>query len=345
MADPQPSWPDGVSVIMPVLNEERHLSEAVTGILAQDWTGPLEIVLALGPSTDRTDEVARRLQALDDRVVLVPNPSGRTPAALNAAIRASRYEVVVRVDGHALLPPDYVATAVETLARTGADNVGGIMLAEGQTDFEQAVARAMTTTLGVGAASFHVGGAEGPAETVYLGCFRKSALDRIGGYDESFLRAQDWEMNHRIRQAGGVVWFNPRMVVRYRPRPSVPALATQYFHYGRWRREVMRRHPETVSGASALRYLAPPTAVLGVTIGTAAGLVGSIAGPRALRVGWLAPLGYVGLVGAGAAVLGRGLPPGAHARLPLVYITMHGAWGVGFLASPPDLRHRDQTTA
>jgi glycosyltransferase involved in cell wall biosynthesis len=338
MAETQPSWPDGVSVIMPVLNEERHLSEAVTGILAQDWTGPLEIVLALGPSTDRTDEVARRLQAVDERIVLVPNPSGRTPSALNAAIGASRYEVVVRVDGHALLPTDYVSTAVEALARTGADNVGGIMLAEGQTDFEQAVARAMTTTLGVGAASFHVGGDEGPAETVYLGCFRATALARVGGYDETFLRAQDWEMNHRLRETGGTVWFTPKLRVTYRPRPSTAALARQYFHYGRWRREVMRRHPETVSRSSALRYFAPPAAVVGVAVGTAAGVAWAVGGPRALRWGWLAPACYLGLVTIGGAVLGQGLPPLAHAQLPLVYSTMHGAWGCGFLSSPPGLR-------
>lgn len=338
MAEPQAPWPDGVSVIMPVLNEERHLSEAVAGILAQEWAGPLEIVLALGPSTDRTDEVARRLQALDDRIVLVPNPTGRTPAGLNAAIGASRYEVVVRVDGHAVLPGDYVSRAVETLARTGADNVGGIMQAEGQTDFEQAVARAMTTSLGVGAAPFHVGGGEGEAETVYLGCFRRSALERVGGYDETFLRAQDWEMNHRIRDTGGTVWFTPALVVHYRPRPNAEELATQYFHYGRWRREVMRRHPETVSRTSALRYFAPPAAVLGVLVGTSAGLVGSTVGPRWLRWGWAAPVGYAALVAVGAAVLGRGLPPAAHARLPLVYATMHAAWGTGFLASPPGLR-------
>ncbi len=333
-----PAWPDGVSVIMPVLNEERHLSESVTAVLGQDWPGPLEIILALGPSHDRTDEVARRLQALDDRIVLVPNPSGQTPAGLNAGIRASRYEVVVRVDGHALLPADYVSTAVEALARTGADNVGGIMQAQGQTDFEQAVARAMTTALGVGAATFHIGGEEGPADTVYLGCFRKSALRRVGGYDETFLRAQDWEMNHRILQTGGRVWFTPGLVVTYRPRPDVSALARQYFHYGRWRREVMRRHPETASRASALRYFAPPAAVVAVVGGAAAGLVGSSGGPRGLRWGWLAPAGYAALVLAGGAVLGRGLPPAAHVRLPLVYATMHGAWGVGFLSSPPGLR-------
>ena len=331
-------WPDGVSVIMPVLNEERHLSHAVTGILTQDWDGPLEIVLALGPSEDRTDEVARRLQALDDRIVLVPNPSGRTPSGLNAAIAASRHDVVVRVDGHAILPADYISTAVETLRRTGADNVGGIMQAEGETAFETAVAHAMTTPLGVGAAPFHVGGGEGAAETVYLGCFRKSALERVGGYDETFLRAQDWEMNHRLRAGGGLVWFNPRLVVSYRPRPDTTTLARQYFHYGRWRREVMRRHPETASRVSALRYFAPPTAVLGVSAGTVAGLVGSTVGPRVLRLGWLAPVGYLALITAGAAVSGRALSPAARARLPLVFATMHAAWGVGFLTSPPGLR-------
>jgi glycosyltransferase involved in cell wall biosynthesis len=321
-----------------VLNEQRHLSHAVTGILTQDWSGPLQIVLALGPSTDRTDEVARRLQEIDERIVLVPNPSGRTPSALNAAIAAASFEVVVRVDGHAILPQDYLSTAVATLARTGADNVGGVMLAEGETPYEQAVARAMTTPLGVGAAPFHVGGGEGPAETVYLGCFRKTALQRVGGYDETFLRAQDWEMNHRIRDAGGLVWFNPKLVVSYRPRPDSATLAAQYFHYGRWRREVMRRHPETASRLSALRYFAPPAAVIAVSAGSAAGVVGSALDVRALKLGWLAPAGYLALVTAGAAVTGRGLPRAAHLRLPLVLATMHGAWGTGFLTSPPGLR-------
>ncbi len=336
------AWPDGVSVVMPVLNEERHLTEAVSGILTQDWAGALEIVLALGPSSDRTDEVARRLAQIDDRIVLVPNPSGHTPSGLNAAIAASRYEVVVRVDGHAILSPGYLSTAVATLVRTGADNVGGIMQASGQTPFEQAVARAMTSTLGVGSAAFHVGGGEGVAETVYLGCFRKSALRRVGGYDETFLRAQDWEMNHRIRDTGGLVWFTPELVVTYRPRPDATSLARQYYHYGRWRREVMRRHPETASRGSALRYFAPPVAVLGVGAGTAAGVLGSTIGPRALRVGWLAPLGYLTLVGVGAVLTGRGLPPAAQARLPLVLATMHGAWGTGFITSPPGLRESQE---
>ena len=119
-------------------------------------------MLAVGPSKDRTQEVAEALAAEDPRVRVVPNPTGRTPNALNAAIAASRYDIIARVDGHAMLPPDYLRVAVETLEATGADNVGGIMAAEGITPFEQAVARAMTSKIGVGGARFHTGGEPGP---------------------------------------------------------------------------------------------------------------------------------------------------------------------------------------
>lgn len=135
--------PPPVAVIMPVLNEEQHLAEAVAAITGQDYPGELQIALALGPSTDATDEVAQRLRADDPRILLVPNPTGKTPAGLNAALAATTHPIVVRVDGHALLPADYISTAVEVLQRTGADNVGGVMAAEGVTDFERAVACAM----------------------------------------------------------------------------------------------------------------------------------------------------------------------------------------------------------
>ena len=320
-----------VTVIMPVIDEEQHLADSVTRILDQEYGGELDVVIAVGPSTDRTREVAERLADDDSRVRVVDNPTGRTPAGLNAAIAVATGEVVVRVDGHAMIPTDYVAIAVETLERTGADNVGGIMAAEGVTDFGFAVARAMTSKFGVGGASFHVGGGEGPAPTVYLGTFRRSALERVGGYDESMVRAQDWEMNLRIRETGGVIWFTPHMKVTYRPRASVRALARQYHDYGRWRREVVRRHPDTLS----LRYLAAPVAVSAICVGLLLAALGLV-----LAQGWLLVLGLIPAAGYLAAnLLASAVSAFTAPRLalrsalwlPVVYGKMHLSWGAGFL--------------
>jgi glycosyltransferase involved in cell wall biosynthesis len=322
------SWP-AVSVIMPVLNEERHLAAAVTHVLEQDYPGELELVIALGPSSDRTGEIARDLAEGDARVRLVDNPVGRTPNGLNAAIKASRHDIVVRVDGHGLLSEGYIRRAVEVLRETGAANVGGIMQAAGETDFERAVARAMTSPLGIGSAAFHVGGDAGPADTVYLGTFRRDVLDRLGGYDEHFVRAQDWELNYRIRRAGELIWFRPDLKVTYRPRPNLRALASQFFRSGQWRREVVRHYPETAN----LRYLAPPAVVVAVALGTVSGVASLVGAPGWLKLGWLLPGGYAaGVVVAGLAE-GRGLPVKVRAWLPAVIATMHLSWGTGFLTS------------
>lgn len=326
----------GVSIIVPVLQEADYLENAVAHLLEQDYAGPMEIVLALGPSTDGTNDIAHRLAAADQRVICVDNPSGRTPSALNAAIAASRHDVIVRVDAHAEIPADYVRVAVETLIRTGADNVGGVMGASGVTPFERAVAAAMTSVFGVGSASFHVGGEEGPASTVYLGAFRRSTLDAVGGYDESFVRAQDWEMNHRIRSLGGLIWFTPRMHVTYRPRSTVRGLSRQYKHYGRWRREVMRRHPETAKTLGALRYFAPPVVTLAVIASLLLGIGGTLLGSP--NAAWAIALLYgLGLLAVTPLVAPReGLA--VQLRVPLVLATMHLSWGWGFLSSPADLR-------
>lgn len=313
---------------MPVLDEERHLAASVSAILASAYAGPLEVILALGPSQDGTDEVAAELATHDQRVHTVPNPSGRTSAALNAGIAVASHDIVVRIDGHALIPDDYLTVAVSTLEDTGADNVGGVMGAVGETDFERAVAAAMTSWFGVGGAAFHIGGAAGPALTVYLGCFRREALERVGGFDESMVRAQDWELNHRIRETGGTVWFTPDLRVTYRPRGSVRALAKQYWQYGRWRREVTRRHPGTVS----LRYLAAPATVAAISGGAALAAVGLLTGHRRLAAfGASAPLAYAVGNLAASIWIGRGEPARVRLRIPAALATMHLAWGAGFL--------------
>jgi GT2 family glycosyltransferase len=316
-----------VSVVMPVLNEEKHLATSVTEILAQEYEGRLELVLALGPSEDRTEQLARELAAADERIRLVRNPSGKTPAGLNLALRAASHGIIVRVDGHGVLPPGYIARAVELLEETGAANVGGLMVAVGATAFEQAVARAYSSRVGLGGGTFHVGGTAGPADTVYLGVFRREVLERIGGFDEHFHRAQDWELNFRIRQAGELVWFSPDLAVTYRPRSSWPDLVRQFFSTGRWRREVIRQHPETVS----LRYLAPPVVTAVIIVGSASAVAGMVVGLPLLSWGLLAPLCY--LIGVVAASIGegRGMSWRATTWLPVVLATMHLSWGAGFL--------------
>lgn len=335
MDDPMSEdWPS-VTVVMPVVNEGRHLQDSVDRLLQQDYAGELHIVIAVGPSRDTTRAVAQAIAHANSHVHVVDNPTGKTPSGLNAAIAHTDSEVVVRVDGHAMVPSNYVRTGVETLRETGADNVGGIMAAEGTTEFERAVARAMTSRFGVGGAAFHVGGEPGPALTVYLGCFRRDALKRVGGYDETMVRAQDWEMNLRIRQSGGVVWFTPDMRVTYRPRPTLRSLARQYHDYGRWRREVMRRHPDTVS----LRYLAAPVAVAGVAAGVMLAGVGAAARqPWVVALGLSAPVGYAVLdlaATAQSALTEPRLSLREAARLMAIYPTMHGSWGLGFLRGRP----------
>jgi glycosyltransferase involved in cell wall biosynthesis len=332
-----------VSVVMPVRNEEKHLADSVARVLEQKYDGEFELVLAVGPSRDHTEEIAWQLAAGDSRITVVQNPSGKIASAMNAAIKAARYDVITRIDGHAMLPDGYLTTAVRTLVTTGAADVGGVMAAEGITPFQQAVAWCMTSPVGVGAAANHTGGDAGPADTVYLGVYRRDAIERAGGYDETMIVAEDWELNYRIRAGGGLIWFTPELRVTYRPRATLYTLAHQHFRYGRWRRVVARRYPETVNK----RYLAPPVAaaanILGLLLGVA-GLVGlAVDGGgvvRYLMVGFLVPVTYLAGVTLAAIALGRELPPLVQARVPVVLATMHMTWGIGFLTSPRRLARR-----
>jgi succinoglycan biosynthesis protein ExoA len=339
----EPAVLPAVSVVMPVRNEERHLADSVAAVLEQEYPGGFELVLAVGPSKDQTEAIARDLAAADSRITVVPNPTGQIASAMNVAVKAARHPIITRIDGHALLPDGYLQTAVRTLLETGAADVGGVMAAEGATPFQQAVAWAMTSPAGMGAAANHTGGKAGPADTVYLGVYRREAIEQVGGYDETMLIAEDWELNYRIRAAGHLIWFTPELRVTYRPRASLGALAKQQFRYGRWRRVVARRYPETVNP----RYLAAPIATAlnaaGLALG-AAGLIGAAAGAPGLvpylGFGFVIPLVYLaGVTGAAAVFAGR-LPAGARARVPLVLAAMHMSWGAGFLTSPRRLTRR-----
>ena len=314
-----------ISVILPVLNEEPHLAESVDAILSQNYLGSFEIILALGPSRDQTNAIAEKLAARDSRIRLVTNPTGKTAAGLNLAIAASQNPVIVRVDGHAKIPNDYLSLAVSVLRESGAVNVGGVMAAEGVTKFEIAVSRAMRSPLGVGSSRFHTGGKAGEVDTVYLGAFRREAINAVGGFDERYTRAQDWELNHRLRKSGGKIYFDPRLQVTYRPRPNLIRLAKQYFQYGRWRRVVSRSHPGTVN----LRYLAPPLTLIGTLTSLILGLL-------------LHPIFFLPAAVYGFFIVISSILIAAYIRevffLLAIIPTMHFAWGAGFITSTKVLR-------
>ena len=313
-----------VSVILTVVNEASHLEASVKAVLESDFAGEMEIVIAVGPSQDGTRHVAETLAVQDRRIIIIDNPSGRTPNGLNAALSQSQHEIIVRIDGHSEIERNYISQAVQILQETKAVNVGGLMAAEGTTPFEIAVASAMRSPIGVGSSRFHTGGEAGSVDTVYLGVFRKSAVMEIGGYDSRFTRAQDWEMNYRLRKAGGLIWFDPRLKVTYRPRNSMRSLARQYFEYGRWRRAVSRLH----IGTANWRYLAPP-------VNLAINLL-SIFGALVISPLLAIPLlVYLSAIALGSLKIGKNWQ--TRFLLPIVLITMHFSWGFGFISSPRDL--------
>lgn len=320
-----PSLP-GVSYVMPVLNEVEHIEAAVHSLIDQDYAGPFEVVLALGPSVDGTNQVIDQMAAADPRIRSIPNELGSTPGGLNAAIRASSYPIVVRVDAHSVLPTNYTRIGVETLQRSGADNVGGIMKAEGVTPFEKAVAHAYGAKAGLGGTPHHIGGVEGPTDTAYLGVFQRNRLEEVGMFDEGIKRGQDWELNRRLRATGGTVWFTPELVVVYRPRSSLKKLVRQFVATGIWRGELARRFARE----NGIRYFVPPAMVLGVLLGLGLGITGIVQG-NWLVFALIVPASYaVFVLGATVPVLATlGIRTAAWYLLALP--SMHFGWGSGFI--------------
>ena len=321
-----------VSVIVPARDAEATLPATLESILAQDYGGAVEVIVADGSGTGA-------MGALLDRrfpsVRRVANPDRTIPAGLNRALAAARYDLIARCDAHSTLPPDYLAQAVHTLLRTGAANVGGRLNPVGTTRFEHAVALVTSTPLGAGDARYRIGGAEGPVDTVFLGVFRRDALEAAGGWDEALHANEDYALNWRLRERGETVWFDPALAADYRPREDVHALMRQYFRYGRWKAAMLARHPRSLRA----RQLAPPLLVAGLAASgalvAAAGLApgfgsGSVAALRA--AGAAVPILYLAvLLGASAAI-------GLHRRrleallVPVAAAAIHLAWGTGFLA-------------
>lgn len=307
-----------ISVIMPVLNEEAHLADAVQSVLAQNYPGDVELLLALGPSVDDTTKIAKAIAKKDARVKLIDNPQGLTTIGLNEAIRQSQHEIIIRIDAHSEPAENYFKRGVEILQEQKAELLGGIMDAKGKSAFQSAVAWAYTSRFGIGGANFHIGGEAGEAESAYLGIFKKSALQRVGGYDEKIIRGEDWELAQRIKKSGGLVWFSPELKVVYWPRGTVAKLGKQFHSTGIWRGDLTRRN----SSGAPLRYWIPPVYV-------AMSLYGLLTLAYGYQLGILPTAVYL-LGVAFLAASAQSLSLKARIALMVALPVMHYAWGIGF---------------
>ncbi|HEX9890017.1 MAG TPA: glycosyltransferase family 2 protein [Nitriliruptorales bacterium] len=328
-----------VAVVIPARDAARTLAGAVESAVDQQAPDGLEVAIAVAPSQDDTLEVATQLAGRHDGVLVVHNPAGTTPAGLNLAIVATTAPVVVRLDAHAVLPAGYVHTAIEVLQDPTIANVGGRQIPTAAGGFAEAVARAMSSPVGTGGAAYRHGRASADVDTVYLGVFRRQALEEVGGFDERLARNQDYELNHRLRAAGYRVRYEPSLEVAYRPRSTPRALWRQYLAYGVWKRRVLLLHPTSVR----LRQVVAPSLVLALLTGVAIGTAAGAWGPLALVVGTYA-----------VVVLAAGLAAGRDRlalvpRIAFALTLMHLAWGVGFLVGragggAPDQRSGPDTT-
>ena len=306
-----------VAVVIPAKNAEKTLEKAFISVLNQKTDEQIEICIAVAPSEDSTLDVAKKIVFNNENVTLVENPTGKTPTGLNLAINKTKAPVIVRLDAHAELEEKYVSTALETLKKTGAANVGGRQNPVGTTPFEKAVGIAISSRFGAGDARFRTGGKAGEVDTVYLGVFERRAIENVGLFDESLIRNQDAELNWRLRETGKKIWFEPELVASYKPRSTLKELMKQYYEYGKWRRHVVGAHPKSIK----LRQLVPPLNALLFSFGIVLGFF------------WAPLFSFPALyiVGTVCVTTGKSKSAKDFFYLLIIFPTIHFSWSAGFL--------------
>lgn len=310
-----------VTIVMPCMNEERYIEACLRSLRAQDYPADrMEILVADGMSTDATRFILERAVRDDPRVRVIDNPERLQAAGLNAAIRESRGQVIIRMDVHAEYAADFVRQCVAVLDETGADNVGGAARPKAKSFFQRALAAALTSPLGIGNSKFRQEDAEGFVDTVFPGAFRRRVFERVGLFDRKAFTNEDAELNQRIHEAGGRVYLSRRIVVHYYPRESPAALARQYFRYGQGRARTLLKRRRFLTLRPALPFLF----VLGNT---------ALATTRRGRSKLRTVLGGYALATLFEAVrVGRGAGAASIPVVWSIFPILHVAHGVGFAA-------------
>ncbi|MEO7987004.1 MAG: glycosyltransferase family 2 protein [Gemmatimonadales bacterium] len=327
-----------VSIVIPCRNEARYIAPCLASILASEYPRDrLEVIIADGMSDDGTREIIAGYAAEHGRVTMVDNPPRITPAGLNAAIRAARGEIIVRMDAHAIYPPEYVPKLVAALLETEADNVGTtvVTLPGDETATARAIAIGLSHPLGVGNSHFRVGTATRRwVDHVPFGCWRRSLFDRIGLFDEELPRDQDVEFNLRTLTQGGRILLLPDVASQYHARRTLSQVSRMLYQYGYFKPLVARKIGRIVT----LRQVVP--SIFLVTL-LGAGLLSPWW--SAGRVVFAAVAGvYVALVVSCAVLASVGRGWRCRTALIAAFPLMHLGYGFGYLRGLLDhfLLHR-----
>lgn len=313
-----------VSIVLPCRNEQGYIQDCLASILKQEAPeGGFEIVVADGMSTDGTREYLQQQSGEHSQIRVLDNPGRIVSTGLNAAIRAARGNIIVRMDAHTIYAPDYVRQCLAVLKETGADNVGGPMQTTARTFMERAIRAVFHSTFAVGGACSHLAGYDGYVDTVIYGCWDKGLFERVGYFDEELVRNQDDEHNFRITRAGGKIYQSTRIRSWYHVRGSLKALFRQYMQYGYWKVLVIRKHRMPASW----RHLVPGLFVGSLCLLAAVGLFWS---PALWALFGLAVL-YAAAVLLAAVVIAARTEGILFPVLPVVIACFHFGYGYGFL--------------
>ncbi|HID62078.1 MAG TPA: glycosyltransferase [Anaerolineae bacterium] len=321
-SDPVPT----VTVVVPMRNEEGYIAKCLGSIVEQDYPkDSLEVLVVDGLSDDRSREIVKEFRREHPFIRLLDNPGRIVPTAMNIGIKEAEGEVIIRVDGHCRLAPDYISQCVRYLKETGAACVGGTIENIGQTPMARAISLAMSSPFRVGDAHFRYSHQERYVDTLAFGAYRREVFDKIGLFDEKLVRNQDYDLNYRLRKAGGKILLTPAIKSHYYTRSSLRKLCSQYFQYGFWKVRMLRKYPRSVR----VRQLVPPLFVLILLLSGVLSAISSL-------VVWVFALvvaSYLGLALAFSFSIAarkgwRYLP-----ILPVIFACLHLSWGLGFLYS------------
>ena len=308
-----------VTVVIPARDEEPSIGRCLDAVLAQDWTN-LQVLVVDGASTDDTVSIVQSYADRDPRVELLSNPRGVIPVSLNLALNHAKGEWLVRVDAHARIPSDYVRLAAEHLMTGRYGGVGGRKDGVGRTPAGKAVAAAMASRFGVGGSTYHHGTAVTEVEHVPFGAYPVALARALGGWDEGLRVNQDFEFDHRVRQAGHVILFDPALHIDWECRQSIRAFARQYRRYGGGKVNVAIKHPSSLKP----RHLAAPALIV-----QCAAVMGALLAGRPGRAAVLISP-YVAALTAAYVTTSRKVEPEARPYLVPAFLAMHLGWGVGF---------------